>query len=76
MDLQGVKITKADVDRILKEARPARPAGFTGDACKVYSKARPLILTAVAILSFVYPPAATAIASLVAIMDKACEKES
>jgi hypothetical protein len=73
MDLAHVKIRKQDIEVILAEARPGRPASFTGDACTVYTKARPFLVTAVAILNAVYPPAASAVAALMAIMDQACK---
>ncbi len=72
MDISKVKITQKDIDLILAKAVPAQPAGIVGDACSVYSTARPLLETAIAILRCVYPPASTALATVLAIMDKVC----
>ena len=72
MDIKSVQITQQDIDRVLAKAAPAEAAGFAGDACSIYKQAKPLIDIAIKILSFAYPPAATALAALEAIMDKAC----
>lgn len=74
MNIKNVKITKKDIAFILAEAKPGEPASFAGDACSVYSQSRPFLLTGVAILNFVYPPAAAAVAALMAIMDQACKQ--
>jgi len=74
MNIKNVKITKKDIAFILAEAKPGEPASFAGDACSVYSQSRPFLLTGVAILNFVYPPAAAAVAALMAIMDQACKR--
>ena len=73
MELKNIHVSQADIDDILQEATPGTAASFTGDACSVFHQARPTLLTATAILSFIYPPAATAIGALVAILDKACK---
>ena len=73
MDLSKVKITQKDIDRVLAEATPATPAGFTGDACKAYGEARPFIQVAIGILTALYPPGSTALAAVVAVMDQACK---
>jgi hypothetical protein len=75
MDLRNITITQEEIDAVLSEALPASPASFSEDATSLYWTSRPLVLTAVAILHFVYPPAAGAIQALVAILDKACKEE-
>ena len=73
MEIHSVKITQQDIDRILAKATPAQPAGFTGDVCETYAGIRPLIETAIGILKYLLPPAAIALATAVAILDKCCE---
>jgi hypothetical protein len=72
MDISQVKIAQKDIDVVLARATPAQAASFVGDACTVYKQARPFIETAITILKIFYPPASTALAALVAILDKVC----
>lgn len=76
MDIGAVKVTQKDIERVLAKAAPAQAAGFTGDACQIYSQARPLIEVAIGILNAIYPKAAVALAAVVAIMDKLCGQPS
>jgi hypothetical protein len=73
MDIHKIKITQKEIDRIVAQASPAQPSAFAGDACAAYGEARPFLQTGIAILNFVYPPAASAIAAAMVILDKACE---
>jgi hypothetical protein len=73
MDIHSIKITKKDVERASAKVIAATPASFSGDACDVFKKARPLLEIAIAVLSFTVPPASAAISAVVAILDKACE---
>ena len=73
MDMHNVKITQQDIQRVLAEANPKAPAGVAADACTTYKEARPLLKVAISVLSFAYPPASTALATAVAILDQACQ---
>ncbi len=75
MDIKEITITENDINDIFQEAHPGEPASYKGDACAVFKQARPLIMTGIAILAFVYSPAGSAITAIVAILDKACESE-
>ncbi len=73
MDIHKVKITQKDIQRVLDEAKPAAPAGVADDVCGVYKEARPLLKIAITVLGVLYPPASTAIATVIAILDQACQ---
>jgi hypothetical protein len=73
MDIHSVKVSKEDIQRVLDESKPAVPGGAAANACDTYKEARPLLKVAISILSFAYPPASTALATAVAILDQACQ---
>jgi hypothetical protein len=72
MDIASIKITQKDIDRVLAESKPGKATAFTGDVCSVYKDIRPILIVAQGVTSFVFPPASTAIAAAVAIIDKLC----
>jgi hypothetical protein len=72
MDINSVQITQRDIDRVLAQAAPADAAGFTGDACSIFRQAKPILVIAIGILKFVYPPGAAALSAAVAILEQAC----
>ena len=72
--ISEITISQEDIDDILRQAIPGEAASFTGNACTFFKKSKTLLLTGVAILHFVYPPAAGAVQALIAIMEKACEE--
>ena len=73
MNIKDLVISEQEIQNVLNEAVTGTAASLgKGNACSLFHKSRPLILTGVAILNFIYPPAAGAISAIVAIMDKAC----
>lgn len=73
MDIHAIKITQKDLERVSAEIAPAETAGFVGDACTIYTEARPVLLVAGTVLKFVYPAASEAITAVVAILDASCK---
>jgi hypothetical protein len=79
MDLKNIKISEKEVQSILglieNEQSTVTRKQFTGNACEIYINNRPIIIQTIATLSIENPKATSAIATLVAIMDKACKEE-
>lgn len=76
MDIHQVSITQHDVEHVLTQAKamhertaPMAAGAVTGDACTIYKQVKPVVQGVIAILGWVFPPGATALATLVAIMD-------
>ncbi len=76
MRLDGITITEKDVQDILQQANPGQPASIKGDACEVYKANRATAMVGTSILSCIYPEAGAAVATMIAILNKACENES
>ena len=73
MDIHNITITQNDIQRVLAEARPAAAAGANLDPCALYQEARPILKIAITILGVTYPPASSALATAIAILDKLCQ---
>ena len=74
MDIHSITIDQEEIERELARARPVIPAGsLKEDGCAAYRRVKPALEIAAAILGWVYPPGATALATVVVILNKACE---
>ena len=57
---------------ITKELESLGTINSVEDICEVWSKIRPILVTAQSILKFLYPPAATAIGIIISLFDNLC----
>jgi len=75
MDIHSITIEQEEVDRELAHATPIAPAGsLKEDGCSAYRRVKPALEVATAILGWAYPPGATALATVMVILNKACER--
>jgi hypothetical protein len=75
----GKGVSAASIQKILREAKPVADEGkgvslpkSIPDFCKSWATTRPIVMAAIAILKFIKPKAAEALAGVVAFIDGIC----